>query len=105
MSYDPELGDIVEIEGFGALLWEVIGGRYIAAYTGIACAKVTYWGCPPNTILSMVALNKLKAVKPNGEYRVEITRILRPQNEMVVLAISARDPVEKGRLPWLSLPS
>lgn len=101
MNYDPGLGDIVEIEGFGALLWEVVGERYIAAYTGIAFTKVTYWGCPPNTRLSMVALDKLKAVKPTGEYRVEVTRILRPQNEMVVLAISARDPVEKGQPPWL----
>ena len=101
MSYDPELGDIVEIEAFGALLWEVIEERYMPHASGIPCVKVTYWGHPPNTRLSMTALERLKAVEPTGKYRVEITRIRRPQNEMVVLAISARGPVTGKKLPWL----
>lgn len=96
------VGDIVEINEFDQLLWEVVQGEFYEHNSIHSCVRVAYWGCPPDVQLQEWARDRLKNIELGRAYRVEIRNIRQPKNVMLVLAISAQDPsiTGRGRMPW-----
>ena len=88
------IGDIVEIDGIPALLWEVVKPVLPNSRGGEESCRVKFWGVPSAVRMEHHVQQRLMLVNPDQDY-LTYTKDMTKANEMLVIALAGEDSTYK----------